>query len=113
MREVPRELFVAESLAAFAHDDTPLPIEAGQTISQPYIVALTIAAAGIGPGDRVLEIGAGSGYAAAILSRIAGEVVAIASEHDYVAGTKRGPNTIFVFELGGGQGRQRTMRDGM
>lgn len=76
-RSVPREAFVAASLAAFAYDDTPLPIEAGQTISQPYIVALMIDAAGVKPGDRVLEIGAGSGYAAAVMSRIAERVVAI------------------------------------
>ena len=76
-RAEPREEFVAEELAAYAYDDGPLPIEAGQTISQPYIVALMIAAAAIKPGDRVLEVGAGSGYAAAVMGRIAGEVVAI------------------------------------
>ena len=76
-RAVPREEFIAENLAAYAYDDGPLPIEAGQTISQPYIVALMIAAAEIKPGDTVLEVGAGSGYAAAIMSRIAGEVIAI------------------------------------
>jgi protein-L-isoaspartate(D-aspartate) O-methyltransferase len=77
MREVPRETFVPEAVREFAYEDGPLPIEAGQTISQPYIVALMIAAAGVAPGSRVLEIGAGSGYAAAVLSRIAGEVIAI------------------------------------
>src|SRR5436305_2311924 len=77
MREVPREAFVAEPLGEFAYEDTPLPIEAGQTISQPYIVAHMIEAAAIGPGDRVLEIGAGSGYAAAAMSRIADAVFAI------------------------------------
>jgi len=77
LREVPREAFVPPALADFAHDDSPLPIEAGQTISQPYIVALMIDAAGLEPGDRVLEIGAGSGYAAAVMGRIAGEVIAI------------------------------------
>ena len=77
MRAVPREAFVPEHLAACAYDDSPLPIEAGQTISQPYIVALMIAAARIGPADKVLEIGAGSGYAAAVMGRIAGEVIAI------------------------------------
>jgi protein-L-isoaspartate(D-aspartate) O-methyltransferase len=77
MREVPRELFVPEAVKDFAYEDGPLPIEAGQTISQPYIVALMIEAAGVAPGGRVLEIGAGSGYAAAILSRIAAEVIAI------------------------------------
>ena len=84
IREVPREAFVAESLAAFAYDDTPLPIEAGQTISQPYIVALMIDSADIEPGDRVLEIGAGSGYAAAVMGRIAAEVIAI-ERHEALA----------------------------
>lgn len=77
MREVPREAFVSAALGPHAYDDSPLPIGAGQTISQPYIVALMIAAAGVAPGDRVLEIGAGSGYAAAVIGRIAGEVIAI------------------------------------
>lgn len=77
MREVPREVFVPEDLAAAAHDDRPLPIGEGQTISQPYIVALMIVAARVAPGSRVLEIGAGSGYAAAVLGRIAREVIAI------------------------------------
>jgi protein-L-isoaspartate(D-aspartate) O-methyltransferase len=77
MREVPREAFVPERLKPYAYDDAPLPIEAGQTISQPYIVALMIEAAEVRPGERVLEIGAGSGYAAAVLSRIAGQVYAI------------------------------------
>jgi protein-L-isoaspartate(D-aspartate) O-methyltransferase len=77
MREVPRERFVSEALREFAYEDSPLPIEAGQTISQPYIVGRMIEAAEVRPGDRVLEVGAGSGYAAAVLSRIAGEVVAI------------------------------------
>ena len=75
-RAVPREAFVSEGYAEAAYADSPLPIESGQTISQPYIVALTIDAAEIGPGDKVLEIGAGSGYAAAIIGRIADEVVA-------------------------------------
>jgi protein-L-isoaspartate(D-aspartate) O-methyltransferase len=76
-REVPRELFVAPDLAGEAYEDRPLPIEAGQTISQPYIVAFMIDAAWVRPGQRVLEVGAGSGYAAAILGRIADSVVAI------------------------------------
>lgn len=77
MGEVPREVFVPEGLRAFAYDDGPLPIGEGQTISQPYIVALMIEAADVAPGHRVLEVGAGSGYAAAVVSRIAGEVVTI------------------------------------
>lgn len=77
VRAVPREAFVPPELAAHAYADGPLPIGFGQTISQPYIVALTIAAAGIGPGDKVLEVGAGSGYAAAVIGQIAGQVIAI------------------------------------
>lgn len=77
MRSVSREIFVPERLGEFAYEDTPLPIEGGQTISQPYIVAHMIEAAGIERGDRVLEIGAGSGYAAAVTSRIADRVYAI------------------------------------
>lgn len=86
MRAVPREAFVAQSLAPFAYDDSPLPIEAGQTISQPYIVALMIDAAGVKPGDRVLEIGAGSGYAAAVMGQIAAEVIAV-ERHEELART--------------------------
>ena len=68
--------------AHLAYGDHPLPIEAGQTISQPYIVALTIQAASIAPGDKVLEVGAGSGYAAAVISRIAAKVIGIERQHD-------------------------------
>ena len=83
--EVPREAFVSDEYRHLAYGDHPLPIEAGQTISQPYIVALMIEAAGIKPGDKVLEVGAGSGYAAAVISRIADRVVAIERQHDFVA----------------------------
>jgi len=82
--EVPRECFVSEEYAHLAYGDHPLPIEANQTISQPYIVALMIQAAGIGLRDKVLEVGAGSGYAAAVISRIAGKVIAIERQHDLV-----------------------------
>jgi protein-L-isoaspartate(D-aspartate) O-methyltransferase len=81
---VPREAFIGEDHAHQAYGDHPLPIEAGQTISQPYIVALTIQAAELRPGDKVLEVGAGSGYAAAVISRIAARVVAIERQHDLV-----------------------------
>ncbi len=77
MRRVPREAFVAPGLEEFAYEDAPLPIAEEQTISQPYVVALMIAAASVRPGDRVLEVGAGSGYAAAVLSQIANAVFAI------------------------------------
>jgi protein-L-isoaspartate(D-aspartate) O-methyltransferase len=86
--EVPREAFVSDEYRHLAYGDHPLPIEAGQTISQPYIVALMIEAAGIKPGDKVLEVGAGSGYAAAVISRIAARVVAIERQHDLVAVAK-------------------------
>jgi len=77
LRQVPRELFVNEELAASAYDDTPLPIGEGQTISQPYIVAVTIDAMRIEPDQRVLEVGTGSGYAAALLSHLASEVYTV------------------------------------
>jgi protein-L-isoaspartate(D-aspartate) O-methyltransferase len=83
-RAVPREAFVSPAYAHEAYGDHPLPIEAGQTISQPYIVALMIQAAAIGPCDTVLEVGAGSGYAAAIISRIARKVIGIERQHDLV-----------------------------
>ena len=82
--EVPRERFVPANMAEFAYDDGPLPIGEGQTISQPYIVACMIDAAEIGADSRVLEVGAGSGYAAAVLARIARQVFAI-ERHEKLA----------------------------
>jgi protein-L-isoaspartate(D-aspartate) O-methyltransferase len=76
-RSVPREAFVPADLAASAYDDNPLPIGESQTISQPYVVALMAEEARIAPDARVLEVGAGSGYAAAILGQLAKEVVSI------------------------------------
>ncbi len=77
MRAVPRENFTAPGFEEFAYEDSALPIAEGQTISQPYIVGAMAAAAELEPGDKVLEVGTGSGYAAAILSHIAGQVFAI------------------------------------
>nr|WP_295373973.1 protein-L-isoaspartate(D-aspartate) O-methyltransferase [uncultured Sphingosinicella sp.] len=77
MRAVPREAFVPEHLAEFAYEDAPLPIEADQTISQPYIVALMLEAAELEGSDKVLEVGSGSGYAAAVLAQVVDEVIAI------------------------------------
>jgi protein-L-isoaspartate(D-aspartate) O-methyltransferase len=82
--EVPREKFVSEDYGHLAYGDHPLPIEAGQTISQPYIVGLMIQAAEIGVGSKVLEVGAGSGYAAAVISRIAAKVIGIERQHELV-----------------------------
>lgn len=77
MQIVPREEFVPPELRAFAYDDAPLPIGLNQTISQPWMVASMIEAADVQPGDRVLEVGAGSGYAAAVLGMVAHEVWSI------------------------------------
>ena len=71
MRQAPRERFVDPDYADHAYEDRPLPIAEGQTISQPFIVALMAQAAQIKPTDRVLEIGSGSGYGAAVLSELA------------------------------------------
>lgn len=76
-REVPREAFIPPELAEFAYRDTPLPIAEGQTISQPYIVAVTARALNLEGGEKVLEVGTGSGYAAAILARLAGRVYSV------------------------------------
>ena len=77
MREVPREEFVAEELMEFAYEDHPLDIAEGQTISQPYIVAYMTEALELSATDRVLEIGTGCGYAAAVLSRIVARVYTV------------------------------------
>lgn len=74
---VPREAFLAPQLAEVAYADSALPIEAGQTISQPFIVAVMSEALELQPSDRVLEIGAGSGYAAAVLAHLASEVYTV------------------------------------
>src|SRR6266851_5787443 len=77
MRRVPRESFLPEDMREFAYDDAPLPIAEGQTISQPYIVAMMTEALELEGGEKVLEIGTGSGYAAAVLSRIAKDVYTV------------------------------------
>lgn len=77
MSTIPREIFPPEDLREFAYEDAPLPIAEGQTISQPYIVALMMAALGLKGGEKVLEIGTGSAYAAAVLSRIEADVYTV------------------------------------
>lgn len=77
MKDVPREEFVGEKLIEFAYRDAPLPIEEGQTISQPYIVALMAQLLKLGKNDKVLDVGTGSGYAAAVMSRVVSEVYSI------------------------------------
>ena len=77
MREVPREAFLPPGMEIFAYDDGPLPIDAGQTISQPFMVAYMIEALELSGRERVLEIGTGSGYAAAVLSRCTAQVFTV------------------------------------
>ncbi len=85
LRRVPRHRFVPDPLQAQAYGDFPLPIGRGQTISQPYIVAFMAEALGLRAGDRVLEVGSGSGYAAAVLSRLCAEVYGIELERELYA----------------------------
>lgn len=77
MERVPRHLFVPDEVRARAYEDNPLPIGSGQTISQPYVVGLMTELAEVKPGDKVLEIGTGSGYQAAVLSRLVADVYTI------------------------------------
>jgi protein-L-isoaspartate(D-aspartate) O-methyltransferase len=77
MREIPRHLFVPEPYRSAAYQDSPLPIGQGQTISQPYIVAKMTELLAVSPEDTVLEIGTGSGYQAAILGKLAREVITL------------------------------------
>jgi protein-L-isoaspartate(D-aspartate) O-methyltransferase len=97
MRSVPRERFLPPELKEFAYQDAPLPIEQGQTISQPFIVALMTEGLCLAPGDRVLEIGTGSGYAAAVIARIAREVYTI-ERHEELAETARGRLAALGFD---------------
>lgn len=89
MGEVRRELFVPERLRLAAYDDMPLPIGEGQTISQPFVVARMAELAEVRPGDRVLEIGTGSGYGAAVLGRLAAHVVTLERYGRLVRGAVR------------------------
>jgi protein-L-isoaspartate(D-aspartate) O-methyltransferase len=77
MRRVPRHLFMPEGIRSRAYEDRALPIEEGQTISQPYIVALMTELASVKPDSKVLEVGTGSGYQAAVLAEIGAEVFTI------------------------------------
>lgn len=88
MRTVPREAFVSEEMQEFSYRNAPLPIGSGQTISQPLIAAQMAEGLELSPDERVLEIGAGSGYAAAVLSRIAKEVFTV-ERHRELADTAR------------------------
>ncbi len=88
MNTVPREQFVPDTYQAHAYNDAPLPIGQKQTISQPYIVAFMIQLLELQPGNNVLEIGTGSGYAAAVLSQLAAQVITI-ERHENLAASAR------------------------
>jgi protein-L-isoaspartate(D-aspartate) O-methyltransferase len=109
MSTVPREQFVLPEYHRLAYDDGPLPIPAGQTISQPYVVAVMIEALELSPTDHVLEIGAGSGYAAAVISRIVRRVTTI-ERHGELAQFAReklrnlGYSNVTVYEGDGSRG---------
>lgn len=89
MRDTPRHLFVPEKLRSRAYEDTPLPIGFGQTISQPYIVAAMTELLDVEPGHRVLEIGTGSGYQAAVLSPLVQEVYSMEIVEDLAKSASR------------------------
>lgn len=88
MRELPRESFVSEKQRACAYADQALPIGGGQTISQPYVIAATFQALRLRGHERVLEIGTGSGYSAAVLGRLAAEVVSVERDPQLAAGAR-------------------------
>jgi protein-L-isoaspartate(D-aspartate) O-methyltransferase len=96
MGEVPRHEFVPERDRRRAYADSALPIGEGQTISQPWIVAAICQALELGGGERVLEVGAGSGYSAAVLARLAAEVVGIERHPSLAAGARRALDRIGV-----------------
>src|SRR5450756_1160975 len=88
MAAVPREAFVPEQERGSAYDDRPLPIGAGQTISQPYIVARMTELLCVAPGERVLEIGTGSGYQAAVLAELGCRVTSIERDADLASSAR-------------------------
>jgi protein-L-isoaspartate(D-aspartate) O-methyltransferase len=109
MRKVPREEFLLPSLREFAYEDSPLPIAEGQTISQPYIVAFMADALLLRGGEKVLEIGTGSGYAAAVLAEIAANVYSVErigqlAEKAAVRLAKLGCDNVHVLHADGTRG---------
>jgi len=100
MSRVPRHLFAPESCRAQAYEDHPLPIAKGQTISQPYIVALMLEALALSPADKALEIGTGSGYVAALLAEMVSQAVSI-ERHALLADSAR----LLLSDLGYGNVR--------
>ncbi len=106
---VPREQFVPHNLRASAYEDAPLPIPGGQTISQPYVVAYMLSLLALRPTDRVLEVGTGSGYAAALLSQIVAEVYTVERQAELVAYARKrlaeiGCENVWVYHGDGSLG---------
>lgn len=99
MNEVPRHLFVDDAMQARAYGDFPLPIGSGQTISQPYVVALMTQSLGLQGGEKVLEIGTGSGYQAAVLSRLAAQVYTVERLNALLAGARRVFDKLRYFNI--------------
>lgn len=108
LRSVPRELFVPRSHRVSAYDDTPLPLAAGQTISQPFIVAYMTERLRLRGDERVLEIGTGSGYQTAVLARLAKHVWSAELERDLSAGAAERLRDLAITNvtLGVGDGLQ-------
>ncbi len=99
MREVPRHCFVDDALRSRAYGDFPLPIASGQTISQPYIVALMTEALALDGTERVLEIGTGSGYQAAVLSRLCSKVYTVERINSLLAGARKVFDQLKYFNI--------------
>lgn len=99
MREVPRHCFVDDALRSRAYGDFPLPIASGQTISQPYVVALMTEALALEGAERVLEIGTGSGYQAAVLSRLCSKVYTVERINSLLAGARRVFDQLKYFNI--------------
>jgi protein-L-isoaspartate(D-aspartate) O-methyltransferase len=109
MRSIPRHAFVPEKFASEAYDDHPLPVGAGQTISQPYIVALMTSRLLLSGKEKVLEIGTGSGYQAAILAMLAGEVHSVERIPELAESAQKtlkelGIKNVFVYTADGSLG---------
>ena len=99
MRSVPRHFFVDDALRSRAYGDFPLPIASGQTISQPYIVAAMTQALALTGSERVLEIGTGSGYQAAVLSRLCSQVYTVERINVLLAGSRRVFDQLRYFNI--------------
>ncbi len=99
MTQVPRHMFVDDAMASQAYGDHPLPISGGQTISQPYIVALMTQALNLSGTERVLEVGTGSGYQAAVLSRLCEKVYTVERVNQLLAAARRAFDQLHYYNI--------------